>query len=127
MVGAGFALLGLSAWYWYRRWRGRGAGVPGPWLLRAVAASGALAFVAVQAGWLVTEFGRHPWLVHGFLRTSEGVTDRDGIAAFFLLFTALYLVITAALAVALLRWPHEPALGGPAGTQPKRKAEGHVS
>jgi cytochrome bd ubiquinol oxidase subunit I len=75
-------------------------------------AAGVLGFVAVEAGWFVTEWGRQPWLVRGYLRTSEGVTDRGGITVFFVLFTLLYIVITAALLVALVQWPRRGSRAG---------------
>ncbi len=31
-------------------------------------------FVAVIAGWVVTESGRQPWLVHGLLRTADAIS-----------------------------------------------------
>ena len=107
MVGSGTALLAIGAWYWLFRWRRRAA-QPGRWLLRSVAVSGVLGFVATQSGWFVTEFGRQPWVVRGYLRTADGVTSRDGIEVFFVLFTLLYVVISAGLVTALLRWPHRP-------------------
>lgn len=126
MVGAGFALLFIAGWYWVAWWRRRKAGewLPGRALRWALVASGFLSFVALQAGWFVTEFGRQPWVVYGFLRTSEGVTERDGILVFFVLFTLLYVVISVGLVVALLRWPHGPrrAAGWPAGA--RKEAEG---
>jgi cytochrome d ubiquinol oxidase subunit I len=112
MVGLGFALLGIAAWYWSVAWRKRKAAyAPGRWLLRVLVASGFMGFAATQAGWFVTEFGRQPWVVRGFLRTSEGVTDREGIDVFFILFTLLYIAISVALVVALLRWPRRRANG----------------
>jgi cytochrome d ubiquinol oxidase subunit I len=112
MVGLGFALLGIAAWYWSVGWRKRKAAyAPGRWLLRVLVASGFMGFAATQAGWFVTEFGRQPWVVRGFLRTSEGVTDREGIDVFFILFTLLYIAISVALVVALLRWPRRRANG----------------
>ncbi|WP_322818476.1 cytochrome ubiquinol oxidase subunit I [Tepidiforma sp.] len=126
MVGAGFALLFIAGWYWVAWWRRRKAGewLPGRALRWALVAGGFLSFAALQAGWFVTEFGRQPWVVYGFLRTSEGVTERDGILVFFVLFTLLYVVISAGLVVALLRWPHGPrrAAGLPGGA--RREAEG---
>jgi cytochrome d ubiquinol oxidase subunit I len=126
MVGAGFALLFIAGWYWVAWWRRRKAGtwLPGRALHWALVASGFLSFAALQAGWFVTEFGRQPWVVYGYLRTSEGVTEREGILAFFVLFTLLYVVISVGLVVALLRWPHGPKrparLPGAAG----KEAEG---
>lgn len=126
MVGAGFALLFIAGWYWVAWWRRRKAGewLPGRALRWALVASGFLSFVALQAGWFVTEFGRQPWVVYSYLRTSEGVTERDGILVFFVLFTLLYVLISVGLVVALLRWPHGPrrAAGWPAGA--RKEAEG---
>ena len=50
------------------RWRRRGLPA-GRWLLRAWVAAGPLGLVALEAGWLVTELGRQPWIVHGAMRT----------------------------------------------------------
>ncbi len=121
MVGSGFALLGIAIWYWTTWWRNRAKGfAPGRWLRVALIASGFLSFLALQAGWFVTEFGRQPWVVYGYLRTEEAVTAREGIDAIFILFTAIYVVVSIGLVVALLRWPHRregerrPALPGSA-------------
>ncbi|MFU8876697.1 MAG: cytochrome ubiquinol oxidase subunit I [Wenzhouxiangellaceae bacterium] len=43
-------------------------------LLQALYFSWPLPFVAVLAGWFVTEVGRQPWLVYGMMRVSEGLT-----------------------------------------------------
>ena len=50
-----------------------------PWFLRAVAVSGVGAILALWCGWIVTEVGRQPWIVQGYMRTSEAVTEADGI------------------------------------------------
>ncbi len=127
MVGAGFALLFIAGWYWAAWWRRRGVApgwMPGRALSAALVASGFLAFAALQTGWFVTEFGRQPWVVYGYLRTADGVTEREGILGFFILFTLLYIVISVALVVALVKWPHGPRraarLPGAAG----KEAEG---
>jgi len=118
MVGSGFAMLFLAAWYWFLTWRRRKTGfVPGKWGLRALAAGGFLGFIATEAGWFVTEFGRQPWVVRGYLTTAEGVTERPGIGVFFVLFTLLYVALAAALVFALLKWPRpkdEPDITPPA-------------
>lgn len=128
MVGAGFALLGIAAWYWVAWWRRRrqAGWLPGRALSWALMASGFLSFAALQAGWFVTEFGRQPWVVYGYLRTSEAVTEREGILGFFILFTLLYIVISIALVVALVKWPHGPRrperLPGAAGKEAEHVA-----
>ncbi len=78
MVGIGTALLALAAWLAFVWWRRRD--IPRtPWFLRAVAVSGAGAIVALWCGWIVTEVGRQPWIVQGYMRTEEAVTDAEGI------------------------------------------------
>jgi cytochrome d ubiquinol oxidase subunit I len=59
--------------------------------LRAMWLSTILGFVAVEAGWMVTELGRQPWIVHGVMRTSEAVTPMPGLAVPFVLFTLIYI------------------------------------
>jgi cytochrome d ubiquinol oxidase subunit I len=95
MVGIGFALLALGAWWGLAWWRRRGP--PGtPWFLRAVAASGLAAVAALECGWIVTEVGRQPWIVYQRLRTADAVTTAGGIYWSLLVVILLY----AALAVA---------------------------
>jgi len=78
MVGIGTALLALGAWLGFVWWRRRD--IPHtPWFLRAVAVSGAGAILALWFGWIVTEVGRQPWIVQGYMRTSEAVTEAKGI------------------------------------------------
>jgi cytochrome d ubiquinol oxidase subunit I len=78
MVGIGTALLALGLWLGAVWWRRRD--IPATaWFLRAVAISGAAAVVALWCGWIVTEVGRQPWIVQGFMRTSESVTEAKGI------------------------------------------------
>ncbi len=78
MVGIGTALLALGAWLGFVWWRRRE--IPRtPWFLRAVALSGAGAILALWCGWIVTEVGRQPWIVQGYMRTSEAVTEAQGI------------------------------------------------
>jgi cytochrome d ubiquinol oxidase subunit I len=78
MVGIGTALLGLGAWLAFVWWKRRD--IPRtPWFLRAVAVSGAASVLALWCGWIVTEVGRQPWIVQGYMRTEEAVTQADGI------------------------------------------------
>ncbi len=78
MVGIGSALLLLGLWLAWSWWRRRD--IPGTlWFLRAVAVSGAGAILALWFGWIVTEVGRQPWIVQGYMRTSEAVTEAHGI------------------------------------------------
>lgn len=101
MVGIGFALVGLSLWFWLAA-RRRGRAPEDRWTLRAIVASGPLAFAAIELGWMVTELGRQPWIVYGVFRTRDAITTSSGVGAAFVGFTVIYVAL-AVLTVWLLR------------------------
>lgn len=95
MVGMGVGLLGLAAWGAWAWWRRRD--LPrSPWFLRAAAVSGVGAVVALEAGWVVTEVGRQPWIVYGVLRTADAVNPAPGLVWGFALVSVVYAVLTVA-------------------------------
>jgi cytochrome bd ubiquinol oxidase subunit I len=134
MVGVGFALLALAAWFGYAWWRRRD--LPhSPWFLRCTAVSGALAVLALEAGWVVTEVGRQPWTVVGHLLTRDAVTRSGNLWLFFGGTVALYAAVGAGT-VYVLRLLHRRwrdvdvgAGGGPDGgdtDDPAGAGEGFV-
>ena len=94
MVGIGTALVALALWYWLRR-RRDGTGPEDHVTLAALAAAGPLAFLANELGWLVSEFGRQPWIVYGVFRTSSAITTSPGLGATFSAFTVVYVGLSA--------------------------------
>jgi cytochrome d ubiquinol oxidase subunit I len=46
------------------------------WLLRRLVCCAPLGSIAVGTGWFVTELGRQPWIIYGFMRTSDAVTPK---------------------------------------------------
>ena len=64
---------------------------------------GPLGFVALEAGWVVTEVGRQPWIARGLLRTADAVTPMPGLAVPFLTFSLLYLFLGGVVVVLLRR------------------------
>ncbi len=89
MVGIGTALLALGAWLALAWWRRRD--IPAtPWFLRAVAVSGGASVLALWCGWIVTEVGRQPWIVQGYMRTSQAVTGAGGLWFVFAAVVVLY-------------------------------------
>jgi len=117
MVGAGSALAGLALVAGAVALRRRRRRDDGPWprlLLLALAAASPLGFVALEAGWLVTEWGRQPWVVRGFMRTAEAVTPFPYRAAPFWLFTCVYLFLGVAVATLLARQIVATHRGAPA-------------
>jgi cytochrome d ubiquinol oxidase subunit I len=102
MVACGMALIALAAWTgWHRLKKRRLADSPA--LLRAIVLAGPLGFVAIEAGWVVTEVGRQPWIIQGVMRTSDAVTPMPGLAVPFIAFTALYVLLSVILVFVLRR------------------------
>lgn len=89
MVALGTYLALLSVWIGWRAFRRKDL-CSSPWLLRAIALAAPMGFIAIEAGWTVTEVGRQPWVIQGVLRTADAVTPMPGLVVPFLLFTLLY-------------------------------------
>jgi cytochrome d ubiquinol oxidase subunit I len=101
MVGTGFAMLAVAAWVAWTWWRTRRL-PDNKWLLRALVCSAPLGFIAVETGWFVTELGRQPWIIYGFMRTRDAVTPMPGLVVPFTTFTIVYLLL-AVIVIFLLR------------------------
>jgi cytochrome bd ubiquinol oxidase subunit I len=126
MVAIGFALLALALWFALLWWRRRA--VPeNRWFLRAVAGSGALTVVALEAGWVVTEVGRQPWTVVGYLLTREAVTTTGNVWLFFTATLLLYAVVGGgtfhALRLLRRRWRDEGTTAADVPYGPSRADE----
>lgn len=101
MVGAGLAMMSaglVGAWLAWRYKR-----LPDSrWYLWLVVCCGPLGFMAIEAGWVVTEVGRQPWIIYNVMRTAEAVTPMPGLVVPFTTFTVLYIFL-AIVVVYLLR------------------------
>lgn len=64
-------------------------------LLKAIVLTTPMGFLAIEAGWVVTEVGRQPWIINGVLKTRDAVTPMPGLVVPFTLFTVLYLLLGA--------------------------------
>ncbi|MGB7211132.1 MAG: cytochrome ubiquinol oxidase subunit I [Gemmatimonadales bacterium] len=102
MVAAGMALLAVATWTLWLRVRGRRLVEQRRWL-GAVVMVGPLGFVAIEAGWVVTEVGRQPWIIYDVMRTADAVTPMPGLVVPFAAFSALYLFLAFVVTVALRR------------------------
>jgi cytochrome d ubiquinol oxidase subunit I len=102
MVLAGSGLFVLSIAVGWLAWRHRGL-PDNKWILRALVAAGPLGFIAVEAGWFVTELGRQPWIIYGVMRTQEAVTPMSRIAIPFMIFTLIYLFLSVTVVLLLRR------------------------
>jgi cytochrome bd ubiquinol oxidase subunit I len=100
------------------------------WLLRAMVVMMPAGFVALLAGWTVTEVGRQPFTVYGLLRTADSVSPiaLPGMATSLAAFVVVYLLVYGAglaYLLALVFKPPRPGEGGPATDVPLRAA-GHA-
>jgi cytochrome d ubiquinol oxidase subunit I len=93
MVGIGFFLLALAAWQAWWWWFHRRLLVT-PWFLVPCALSGVAAVTAMEAGWVVTEVGRQPWIVYRVLLVSNAVTPARGVPVTLVVILALYAILT---------------------------------
>jgi cytochrome d ubiquinol oxidase subunit I len=101
MVGCGVIMMLISFAFFIallkKRWFYSG------WLPKLFVLALPLGFIAVEAGWTVTEVGRQPWIIHGIMRTSEALTPMPGIAWSFYLFALVYLSLSIAVVFLLHR------------------------
>ncbi|WP_123033413.1 cytochrome ubiquinol oxidase subunit I [Haliea alexandrii] len=121
LIGTLMALIGLySVWL---RWRGRLYDTP--WLQRAAVWMGPSGFVAVLAGWIVTEVGRQPFTVYGLLRTSDSLApvDAPAVAASLIAFIVVYFALFGAGTYYIIRMMGATPDGqGPQTGAPQRAA-----
>lgn len=89
MVGLGFLFVALSVWAWLKRHNPEDH----PLLLKAMLLAIPLPYIALQAGWIVTEVGRQPWIVYNLMRTKDAVSPIAASQVAFS-FTAMVLLYT---------------------------------
>lgn len=125
MVGLGFLLLLAGLWAGWTWWRARR--LPAPrmfWWLGAV--SGLAAVAAMEAGWVVTEVGRQPWVVYRLQTTAEAATSNSGVAIILTLIIVGYAVLGAATILILRmlsrRWRRSDAVESPVPYGPPHPA-----
>ena len=112
MVALGSAMALVSLWAAVLGWRRRGDIAAHPWLLRALVVTAPMGFLAIEAGWTVTEVGRQPWIVYGVLRTADAVTPVPGLVVPFVTFTLLYCLLGVITAWLLYRQIVKTSGGG---------------
>jgi cytochrome bd ubiquinol oxidase subunit I len=70
MIGLGFLFVLLMVIGWFLRNRL----LESPWYLKTMLYAIPLPYIAIQAGWAVTEVGRQPWIVYGVMKTSQAAS-----------------------------------------------------
>lgn len=119
MVGVGVLMLALAWWGAWRLWRG------GPitrWMLRAFAAATFSGWIAVLAGWIVTEVGRQPFMVYGVLRVEQTVSNVP--AGSIALSLAGYAFVYVLLLIAFILVLTQTALNDARAAEPAQRGPG---
>src|SRR5581483_9605097 len=126
MIGLGTVLLLLGLWAGYEWWRRRRLPLHRVfWFVGA--ASGVAAICAMEAGWVVTEVGRQPWVVYRLQTTAQAATTSGGVTTSLSFVIVLYAVLGTATILVLRalarRWhlrdrdepvvPYAPRTGPP--------------
>jgi cytochrome bd ubiquinol oxidase subunit I len=94
MVGIGFAMLGMGLWSLWLRFKGQL--YDAPWMHRAAVVMAPSGFIALLAGWTVTEVGRQPYTIYTLLTTAQSAAPIDAAAvgasliAFILVYFAVF-------------------------------------
>ncbi len=102
MVGLGMLMLCVALLYFIAIWKKKNW-LDKRWLFQLFVILTPLGFIAVEAGWTVTEVGRQPWIIQGIMRTIDAVTPMPGINYSFYLFTTLYLSLAIVVIFLLYR------------------------
>lgn len=102
MVGLGTVMMVISFIYFVVLWRKRTV-LNTEWLLKLFVFAIPLGYIALEAGWTVTEVGRQPWIINGIMRTKDAVTPMPGIAWSFYLFSAIYFSLSLIVIFLLYR------------------------
>jgi cytochrome d ubiquinol oxidase subunit I len=117
MIGLWLLMLALVLVGAWLRWRGRL--YEARWFHIACAFSSPLPFLAVLSGWTVTEVGRQPYVVYGYLRTADAVAPVAAQAVFGSL--ALFVAVYTALLFAFFFYATRTVLRGPEVHEPAQQ------
>ena len=93
MVGLGSLMMLIGMIYFFMRWR-KWDYINNKWWLRTLALSTPIGFIALEAGWTVTEVGRQPWIIYGVMKTKDALTPMPGIQYSLLVIVAVYTLLT---------------------------------
>jgi cytochrome d ubiquinol oxidase subunit I len=93
MVACGFILAALGILFWILRFKWKDK-VLSKRFLMITAICTPLGFIAVEAGWIVTEVGRQPWIIYNILKTVNSVTPVPGQVFHFSAFMVIYAILS---------------------------------
>ena len=92
MVGLGTLLMLAGIFYfWSTRKKSNLQNKKAYWMFFVLLSP--LGFLALEAGWTVTEVGRQPWIIYQIMRTSEAVTPMPGMEFSFYMYVMVYVAL----------------------------------
>jgi cytochrome d ubiquinol oxidase subunit I len=101
MVGLGTLLFLLAVWWWLS-WLFRRDIPKSRWFLRVASCAGVAAVITMEAGWVVSEVGRQPWIVYDLMKVEDAATENEGVWITFIVIAVLYVAL-AMTTVLILR------------------------
>ena len=126
MIAIGFALLGLSGWYWWARSVGGVTSSRRAVSCAAVSVSGAAAIAALELGWITTEVGRQPWIAYGVMRIKDAVALDNQVWVSFVVLVVVYVAMIGGAAMVLRsmarRWRDGESLDLPTPYSPGHRS-----
>ncbi len=126
MVGLGTFLFLLSLWF-FASWVFKRRMPKSKLFLWIAAVAGVLSVITLEAGWVVTEVGRQPWIVRNYMKVEQAATANTGVWATFVAVLCIYVGLGITLVLVLRqmsrRWREGDAeaevdSGGPYGPRP---------
>ena len=102
MVGLGTLLMLLSVWYG-ASWLFRRDMPRSKLFLLVASAAGVLSVITMEAGWVVSEVGRQPWIVYERMKVEDAATGNTGVWITFVAVVILYAALGVTTIVVLRR------------------------
>lgn len=102
MIFFGMAMMGIGALYLIALYLKKDW-ISKNWLFKLFVMATPFGYIALEAGWTVTEVGRQPWIIYGVMKTIDAVTPMPGIQYSFYFFTLVFVSLALILALLLSR------------------------
>lgn len=92
-------------WVFKREWLGQGLFL-GPFMV-----VGFLGLVIMELGWMLTEIGRQPWAVTGYVTTEQAVTKTNSVLTYGYIFPLAFMLLLFVTVLAIRKILQDDALG----------------
>jgi cytochrome bd ubiquinol oxidase subunit I len=111
MIGLGTLLTLVALWY-FGVWVFKRRMPTSRIFLWIAAAAGVLSVVTLEAGWVVTEVGRQPWIVREYMKVENAATANTGVWVTFFAVLFVYLGLAVTLILVLRQMSRRWRVGG---------------